>query len=295
MKGLFVGLTTLDCLYLAERLPQSNEKILALDQLLTVGGPATNAAIAFAHWGHQTELISGLGQHFLSGILRQELANYGVHHRDLTPEKLTPPSISSVIITQATGERAVISLNATQSQVSPAILTADILDGVDIVLIDGHQLAISGAIAAWAKAKHIPVILDGGSWKPGLETVLPYIDYGICSANFLPPGCQELSQIITFLQGFAIPYLAITQGDKPTLYFTAQTQGAIPSPEVNVVDTLGAGDILHGVFAQAILDHTFPDALAIAVQVASASCQFFGPRQWLTHTSHSSISGVEFL
>ena len=266
MKGLFVGLTTLDCLYLAERLPQANEKIVALDQFLTAGGPATNAAIAFAHWGHQTELLSGIGQHFLGEILQQELADYGVDHWDLTPEKLTPPPMSSVIITQSTGERAVISVNAQYGQVSPGNWTAALLTGVDVVLIDGHQLPLSRAIAAWAKAKHIPVILDGGSWKPGLETVLPYVDYGICSAKFLPPGCQELSQVIAFLQGFAIPYLAITQGEEPTLYFTEKTQGAIPSPEVTVMDTLGAGDIFHGVFAHAIVNQDFPEALAIAAR-----------------------------
>ena len=282
MKGLFVGLTTFDCLYLAERLPQANEKIVALDQLFTVGGPATNAAIAFAQGGHQTELLSSLGQHFLGGILRQELTDYGVHHRELTPEKITPPSLSSVIITQATGERAVISLNAQHCQVTPEGWTEELLTGVDVVLIDGHQLSLSRAIAVWAKKHHIPVILDGGSWKPGLETVIPYVDYGICSAKFLPPDCQELSQVITFLQGLGIPHLAITQGEKPTLYFTEQTQGEIPSPEVQVVDTLGAGDIFHGIFAQAILNQTFPEALAIAAQVASHSCQFFGPRQWFT-------------
>ena len=51
MNGLFVGLTTLDFIYLSEGLPQSNEKIVALDTAISTGGPATNAAVTFAYFG----------------------------------------------------------------------------------------------------------------------------------------------------------------------------------------------------------------------------------------------------
>jgi len=68
---------------------------------------------------------------------------------------------------------------------------------IDIVLIDGHQIAAGQAIAQVAKANNIPVIIDGGSWKPGFETVLPWANYAICS-EFLSQlqqrhGCLCLS------------------------------------------------------------------------------------------------------
>ncbi|MEM6869477.1 MAG: sugar kinase, partial [Cyanobacteria bacterium P01_C01_bin.121] len=42
-KGLFVGMTTLDCIYRAEHPPTANEKVVAQKSLMVAGGPATNA------------------------------------------------------------------------------------------------------------------------------------------------------------------------------------------------------------------------------------------------------------
>ena len=61
--GLFVGLTTLDCIYQVSRLPASDEKMVAEACLLVAGGPATNAAIAFAALGNRATLVAALGQH----------------------------------------------------------------------------------------------------------------------------------------------------------------------------------------------------------------------------------------
>jgi hypothetical protein len=57
-QGLFVGLTTLDCLYQADSPPAANEKVVAHKSLLVAGGPATNAAVAFAQLGEHQMAVS---------------------------------------------------------------------------------------------------------------------------------------------------------------------------------------------------------------------------------------------
>jgi sugar/nucleoside kinase (ribokinase family) len=288
-QGLFVGLTTLDCLYLTTHFPQSNEKMVAIDQLLTVGGPATNAAITFAHFGHQSSLMSVVGNHSLTTIIHQTLKDYGVQGFDLAPTFSASPAVSSIITTQGTGERAVVSINATKLQVNFDDLDLnliDLLEQIDLVLIDGHQMLISAVIAEQAQKQKIPVVLDGGSWKKGLEMVLPYIDYAICSANFYPPTCQNTDQVCSYLQNYKIPHFAITQGAKPIIYHSLGQRGEIPVPTIKAVDTLGAGDIFHGAFCHYLLDnnldeHSFPKSLSQAVRIAQLSCQYFGPHQWM--------------
>jgi len=288
-QGLFVGLTTLDCLYLTTHFPQSNEKIVAIDQLLTVGGPATNAAITFAHFGHQSSLMSVVGNHSLTTLINQTFKDYGVQGFDLAPTFSASPAVSSIIITQGTGERAVVSINATKLQVNFDDLNfnlIDLLEQIDLVLIDGHQMLISAAIAEQAQKQNIPVVLDGGSWKNGLETVLPYINYAICSANFYPPTCQNTDQVCNYLQNYKIPNFAITQGAEPIIYHSFGQRGEIPIPTIKAVDTLGAGDIFHGAFCHYLLDnnldeHSFPKSLSQAVRIAQLSCQYFGPHQWM--------------
>jgi sugar/nucleoside kinase (ribokinase family) len=184
-------------------------------------------------------------------------------------------------VTQATGERAVISLNATRSQAPVQSIPADILQEIDIVLIDGHQMQVGQAIAQQAKAAQIPIVIDGGSWKPGFEQVLPYADYVICSANFYPPNCATPADVLAYLNALGIPHLAITQGDRPILFFSQADSGQIAVPPVTTVDTLGAGDIFHGAFCHLIGRSNFPEALKQAAEIAAHACQFFGTRQWM--------------
>jgi hypothetical protein len=73
------------------------------------------------------------------------------------------------------------------------------LDVVDLVMIDGHQMLVGFAIAQIAKDNNIPIVIDGGSWKPGFEEILPFVDYAICSANFYPPGCTTCEEVIAYL------------------------------------------------------------------------------------------------
>jgi len=66
-----------------------------------------------------------------------------------------------------------------------------------------------------AKANNIPVVIDGGSWKAGFETVLPWVDYAICSANFYPPSCNSATDVFAYLSRAGIPHIAITHGEEP--------------------------------------------------------------------------------
>ncbi|BAU09883.1 PfkB protein [Leptolyngbya sp. NIES-3755] len=272
-SGLFVGLVTLDLIYLAEAPPSSNQKIVAEETAIAAGGPATNAAIAFQHLGNSATLIGAIGSHPICHLIKSDLQACGVQSVDLDPTKTESPPVSSIVVSKSTGDRAVVSINAVKSQVTDYSV---LLDDIDIVLIDGHQMQIGSAIAKQARERNIPVAIDGGSWKPGFETVLPYVDYAICSANFHPPTNQT---VFDYLQNFGISHIAITHGKNTIKLPTLE----IDVPQVPVVDTLGAGDIFHGAFCHYILEHSFIDALFKAAHVASHSCRFFGTREWIKH------------
>ncbi len=142
-------------------------------------------------------------------------------------------------------------------------------------------MAISYFIAQMAKAKNIPVVIDGGSWKPGFEQVLPFVDYAICSANFYPPNCQTGEEVFAYLGQFDILHIAITHGQKPIEYLSYTKTGIVDVPQIQAVDTLGAGDIFHGAFCYYILKESFTDALALAANIAADSCKFLGTRCWM--------------
>jgi sugar/nucleoside kinase (ribokinase family) len=280
--GLFVGITTLDLIYGVSHVPQANEKQTAANLAIAAGGPATNAAVTFRHLGNQAKLLSVLGQHSLTELVRADLEAQQVELLDLAPERQDPPPLSSIMVTERTGDRAVVSRNAVNNQARVSQIPLNILEGIDIVLIDGHQLEVSVAIAQAAHLQNIPVVLDGGSWKPGLEKVLSLVDYAVCSANFLPPGCAAQAEVVAYLRNvMTSPVIAITQGGATITYFAQSQNGEIAVPKIQPVDTLGAGDIFHGAFCHWILHTDFVDALTQATGVAALACQSFGTRQWL--------------
>src|SRR4028119_2145716 len=280
-KGLFVGMVTLDLVYLSAKLPSNNQKVVADEYTVAAGGPATNAAVTFSYLGNRAKILGVVGTHPITQLIRGDLESYEVKIADLDPTTIEPPPIASIIVTQSTGDRAVISLEAPRVQISSSQLPAELDSEVDIVLIDGHQMGVGYAIAQSAKNNNIPVVIDGGSWKPGFEKILPFVDYAVCSANFYPPTCSSVEEVIACLSEAGIPHIAITQGEKPIQYFSRGVSGQMLVPSINAVDTMGAGDVFHGAFCHYILRQNFIESLAAATKIASHSCQFFGSRQWM--------------
>jgi sugar/nucleoside kinase (ribokinase family) len=288
-RGLFIGLITLDLIYLAEAPPQNNQKLVATDYTVAAGGPATNAAVTFSYLGNQATVLGVLGSHPMAQLIQSDLNNHQITIRDLQPSRKEAPPVSSIIVSQSSGDRAIISINATQTQIDSQSIPPDILQDIDIILIDGHQMQISYKIAQIAKAQKIPIVVDAGSWKPGFEKILPLAENVISSANFHPPNCETPQQVLTYLQKLEIPNIAITNGDKPIKYISSETPSnqiqSLQPPKTSIIDTLGAGDIFHGAFCHYILQQNFPHALQSATKIATKSCQHFGTRNWMKLTN----------
>lgn len=298
--GLFVGLITLDFIYRTPALPNSNQKIVALDYAIAAGGPATNAAVTFRYLANTARLMGVIGCHPISRFILSELQAQQIIPLDLRPEHPAPPPTSSILVTAATGERAVISINATRCQASVDQLPPNVFQidraswanhasqteqtlQTDIVLIDGHQMAVGAQIAKQAQNLGTPVVVDGGSWKPDFEMVLAYANYVICSANFHPPGCQTIQDTLNYLRSLGVANIAITRGEQPIVFATATDTGELPVPAIQAIDTLGAGDVFHGAFCHFILQADFPTALRQAAEIAAQACQSFGTRAWMNN------------
>ena len=215
-KGLFCGLTTVDIIYLVENPPVADEKIVAIDQLIVSGGPATNAAVTFASLTGNATLASVVGNHPLGNIVHRELKKYHVKHFDLAPDHRYPPALSSVMVKNDSDERSVVSINAIKTQAKEFSFNS-ILGNMDILLVDAHQMAASIHACPIARNLGIPCVMDAGSWKDGLDDLLPFIDYAICSEQFLPPSCSSYRDVFEYLLSFGIKYAAITRGEKPII------------------------------------------------------------------------------
>lgn len=112
----------------------------------------------------------------------------GVSVSDLAAASANPPAVSSILVTESSGDRAVASTNASGYRLTPPDDLDALVAGCDIVEFDGHHMELATAIARAARAAGRRTVLDGGSWKAGTEDLLPSIDVAVCSDDFRPPA-----------------------------------------------------------------------------------------------------------
>lgn len=311
--GLFIGLAVLDVIQLVDAPPGPDEKIVALDQAVAAGGPAANAAVAFAALGGRALLAAPVGAGPLAELIRADLTACGVELIDCAAAPTARgaaaagPSVSSCTISAATGERSVVSTNA-RARPDPAPLSA-LSDAVaagapapDVVLIDGHNPPLARAGLDLAERVGALRLMDAGSWKDDAADLPGRCDVVAPSARFHPPGpagaLREPADVAAWLRGRGAGAVVLTRGSAPVLWWCGERSGSAAPPAVGAVDTLGAGDVFHGALALAlaralpgrrfggggearIAPAALVDAVASACAVAAASTEHFGTRAWI--------------
>ena len=289
-RGLFVGLATIDILYTLNDFPSENSKVVAQSQQILAGGPATNAAITFAFLGGSATLAAPVGRHTLGSLVREECRQYGVTLIDLVPDSDEIPPVSSVLVDRK-GQRRVVSVNATRTTVQRFAADPVTMAEVSILLVDGHAMSAGLNWAQAAKAEGVTVVLDAGSWKPETDKLLKSVDYAICSADFIPPGCKNEDEVIQYLLASGIGNIAVTHGADPVRFVSLTSRGIVDVPAVEAVDTMGAGDIFHGAVCLFLAEgFAFEDALREAGKVASESCHYHGTRRWMETKDRETIA-----
>ncbi|CPU63855.1 Kinase%2C PfkB family [Mycobacteroides abscessus] len=129
-------------------------------------------------------------------------------------------------------------------------------------------------------------MLDGGSWKPDAPAMIGLCDAVVVSADFRPPGVAT-GDVLDAVAALGPRFVARTRGPRPVEVLDAgeRYEVAVPRPG-RVVDTLGAGDVVHGAFAAAAArGSSWRAALEDAVLVASRSVEHAGARGWIAATS----------
>lgn len=282
-RGLFVGLATLDVVHRIARLPGDNEKITADQQFVAAGGPATNAAVTFVALGGQATLVTALGKSPVARCIADDIARYGVDVVDVAPS-LDSPAVSSVMVSTPSGHRAVVGGDAAGSVVpapEPETLAA-LVDGVDVVLLDGHHPALASAVAQECRAVQKPCVIDAGRWKPIMGEIIPAATDIVASADFRMPDARDTDTVVSALRRVTDRVVVTTAGADPVRWWSGGESGQVCVEPVEAVDTLAAGDVFHGAYAYAlVMTHSIADRIHFANRVASLRCSMVGPRSWI--------------
>ncbi|MFZ1084137.1 MAG: PfkB family carbohydrate kinase [Terracidiphilus sp.] len=285
-RVLFLGRSTLDALFWLDLLPAEDTKVYAKQFQTTPGGPALNAAITNSLLGGESLLISAIGAGPWAALVRAELERQHVALLDLAVGTGYETPLSTVLLASSNSSRTIV--NPPLSTVELPLLAGSWEKAVpadwgpvpQVVLTDGFHLGETLHLLAACKAEGAALCLDGGSWKPRTAELAPLLTAAICSERFAVPGLDGTPEsLFSWFADQGVPCAALTRGSKPILGWERGRRFEIEIASINAIDTLGAGDVLHGSFCHSYaLTSDFESALRSASQIATLSCQNFGIR-----------------
>ncbi len=274
---LCIGTAAFDINLPLEDFPEENRKYEIRRSFETGGGPAANAASLLSKWGVSAALACVIGDDLFGRRILDELNAEGAELSLIGVRSGYGTPLSCILVNQKTGSRTIINRH---EGAPPLVLEESTLRGLNprVILMDGHQLDASlKAIAVSPQAK---TILDAGSRRKGTEVLSRKVDYLIGSEGFAldMTGVSRLQTPVEqeqCLKGlFALngKNVAITLGEKGTIYLEGGRLASLPALAVQAVDTTAAGDVFHGAFAYAVLHgKTFAEALWFSSTTAGLS------------------------
>jgi len=182
----------------------------------------------------------------------------------------------------AAGERTILATN-NSNVVLDVGAGSSLPQNAAAVLIDGHYAELAVAVAVAAHQLGIPIVLDCGRWRPVYAELLPLATDIIMCETFRPPDLADLTAeeaLAAISERWQPELCAVTRGADDVAAIDGAGRHTIAVPSVDVVDTMGAGDVFHGAYVYYRYGEGMAalDALAAAAQQASQSCAQLGVR-----------------
>ena len=278
------GLAVLDHVFYLPEIPKTPIKSFATNYHPVGGGNAATAAVALSRAGGQAVFWGRLGDDQNGDLILSELEAFGVDIGDVPRLPGVKSGVSSVLI-DAAGERLITNYIDRQLINNADWLPLDKLVESSAVLADLRWQ--EGALKTLSRARElgIPAVLDADLVPEGLnEDVIKNATHVL----FSEPALNEFAagkSIYEALHSVAEMnrgWVGVTEGSSGTRWLHDGKLSHLPAFAVKTVDTLGAGDVFHGVFTLSLAEgHLERNALIRASAAAALYCSKSGGRKMI--------------
>jgi len=283
---LVVGYNAFDITVPTAGLPALDSKHEVTEIYHGGGGPGATAAVCLARLGARVRLVTVFGDDEGAAVQRRELLEAGV---DLSLSVAagghrSPRAV--ILVDPAAATRTVFWSRGTLPALAPDAMDPAWLDSCDLLYCDGHEPPAAERLAAAARARGLPVVLDAGSVRAGASELVARCTDVIASPGFAASLTGESGPVagLRALRARGPGRVAITYGEAGVLALDETGGGVfhVPACAVEVRDTTGAGDAFHAgyAFARARGD-SWPAGLALGAAVAALKCRDWGGRRGL--------------
>ncbi|WP_409461907.1 ribokinase [Amycolatopsis sp. GA6-003] len=268
---LVVGSANADLVVPVDRRPGGGETVLGGDTALSPGGKGANTAVAAGKLGADVALLGAVGDDPYGRLLRDSLANAGVDTQFVrTVDR--PTGIAYITVTPD-GENSILVSPGANSALEPGDITDKVLDGVRVLVasLEVPLPTIERAVVR-AREKGVRVLLNLSPAAEVSRETLAALDVLLVNeheaAYLLGSDDADPRKLLELGPRAAVVTLgakgaAVLEGDKST---------TVESPQVDAVDTTGAGDAFAGALATALAEGAdLVEAAERAVKVAAVT------------------------
>ncbi len=277
---LCVGMATMDHVFRLAKIPTEATKVRASQYVRISGGMAANAAVAVARLGGEVEFWGPVGEDASGADILAELAAERVGTAGVI--RVPQRSAVSAIMVDEAGERLVCGYSDPATFDAEPDLPLDRLAGFDVVHADCRWWPAARQVLRKAREIGIPAVFDGDIAPAGiLAEIAPLATHPIFSEKGLLLATEGLGhdERLASVAGRTGGFAGVTLGPRGFLWHDGGRTHRIGVPQVDVIDTLGAGDVFHGAFAYALgLKMDAAAAARFASATAALKCTRFGGR-----------------
>src|SRR5579863_6706167 len=170
-----VGLNATDTVIPVPHYPLSGSKVEIRSAALLPGGQVATAVVACRRWGMAARYVGKLGDDHAAQLHCSEFHKAGIDARIVTAAGCS--SQQSFILVESSGERTVLWKRDPRLTLRPEDLRKEWITDARALLVDGHDTEAAITAATWAREAGIPVIADLDELYPGVDRLIPQIDY----------------------------------------------------------------------------------------------------------------------
>lgn len=250
-----VGSVNLDLVATASRLPTPGETITDAEFSRHPGGKGANQALAARRMGADVQLVARVGDDPEADLALELLRDGGVDLSRCRRVAATPTGVALIVVDDSGENQIVVAPGANRT-----LTSADIAVGDADVVVCQLEVPVSAVRAAAERAPF--TILNAAPARPLDLELLALCDVIVVNqteAEFYGTALDGADLVIT------------TLGAEGAVAFRKEIEIArAPSPSVETVDTVGAGDTFVGALAVEMANGTPLDA-ALRIACAAAA------------------------
>jgi sulfofructose kinase len=281
---LVIGRSCLDNIAIVDNFPKENQKVPLAFKLVEGGGQGSTASCCISRLGGRVVYIGKLGDDEAGSICLKRLQEFGVNTDwvEIVANGKTP--VAYAFVTQSSGNRTIIYEQHTLPKIRLTGTLKNLLAQTRTVLLDPEVTYLGKALKSVLNQR-VKIVYDCERWRDGIEDMMAVADFFIPSSDFFGSNKSGLGNLPLLQKIFKLKEtingeLIVTRGAEGAYYVFQDSLYHIAAPEVDVRDTIGAGDNFHAAFALAVSkEFILPDAVKFSVAVASLSCRDYGGRE----------------